>query len=231
MVAAIHGFALGGGLELAMGCHYRIATADARVGQPEVKLGILPGAGGTQRLPRLVGVKLALEMIAGGEPISATQAHQKGLIDELASGDLRQAAVALAGRLVRDKAPLRRVRDIAVPAAEAALFGDYRGGLQKRRRGVLAPLRCVEAVEAAVTMPFDQGLAKEAEIFRELMESDQAKAQRLFLLRRAARLAKIPDLARRPAAVAGAITSAAVIGRRLRWAAASPCASPRPASR
>ncbi len=120
VIAAIHGHALGGGLELAMGCHYRIATADSRLGQPEVKLGLLPGAGGTQRLPRLVGVALALEMIAGGEPISAKEAHQKGLIDELATSDLRQAAVAMAQRLVRDKAPLRRVRDIAIPAAEAA---------------------------------------------------------------------------------------------------------------
>ncbi len=209
VIAAIHGFALGGGLELAMGCHYRIATPDARLGQPEVKLGILPGAGGTQRLPRLVGLKLALEMIAGGEPITAKEAHQKGLIDELAAGDLRQAAVAMAQRLVRDQLPLKRVRDMAIPAAEAALFADYRGGLQKRKRGVLAPLRCVEAVEAAVTLPFDQGLAKEAEIFRALMESGQAKAQRYFFFAER-EAAKIPDLAA-DLPVHG-IKSAAVIG-------------------
>jgi 3-hydroxyacyl-CoA dehydrogenase len=209
VIAAIHGFALGGGLELAMGCHYRIATADARLGQPEVKLGILPGAGGTQRLPRLVGVKLALEMIVGGEPIGAKEALEKGLIDEIATGDLRQAAVAMAGRLVRDNAKLRRVRDLPIPPAESALFGDYRGTVERRRRGVLAPLRCVEAVEAAATLPFDEGLAKERDFFAELVNSDQAKAQRYFFFAER-EAAKIPDLAAETP-VQG-VKSAAIIG-------------------
>ena len=209
VIAAIHGHALGGGLELAMGCHYRIATADARLGQPEVKLGILPGAGGTQRLPRLVGVALALEMIAGGEPIGAKDALAKGLIDEIASGELRPAAIALAQRLVRDKAKLRRVRDIALPPSERAIFGEYRGTIAKRRRGVIAPLRCVEAVEAAATLPFDEGLAKERDIFLELVNSEQAKAQRYFFFAER-EAAKIPDLA--ADIPVQAVKSAAIIG-------------------
>jgi 3-hydroxyacyl-CoA dehydrogenase len=194
VIAAIHGYALGGGLEFAMGCHYRIATPETRLGQPEVKLGIIPGAGGTQRLPRLVGVPLALEMIAGGEPIGAKEALEKGLIDAIASGDLRADAVAFAQKLVRERAPLRRVRDLAVPPSDREAFGRYRGGVERRRRGVIAPLRCIEAVEAAATLPFDQGLARERELFADLVNSDQAKAQRYFFF--AEREAgKIPDLA------------------------------------
>jgi 3-hydroxyacyl-CoA dehydrogenase len=198
VIAAIHGHALGGGLELAMGCHYRIATVDARLGQPEVKLGILPGAGGTQRLPRLVGVPLALEMIAGGEPITAAQALEAGLIDEICPGDLRAAALAMADRLVRERAPLRRVRDLPVPKSDRAYAAQYRGTVEKRRRGVIAPLRCIEAVEAASTLPFDQGLAKERDFFIELVNSDQAKAQRHFFFaeREAAKVPGLPaDLA------------------------------------
>jgi 3-hydroxyacyl-CoA dehydrogenase len=193
VVAAIHGHALGGGLELAMGCHYRVATADARVGQPEVKLGLIPGAGGTQRLPRLVGLPLALEMIVGGEPIGAKQAREAGLIDEIATGDLRQAAVSYAERLVREHAPLRRVRDMAVAPSDREAIGRFRGGIEKRRRGVTAPVRCIEAVEAAASLPFDVGLAREREIFTALVNGDQAKAQRYFFF--AEREAgKIPDL-------------------------------------
>jgi 3-hydroxyacyl-CoA dehydrogenase len=209
VIAAIQGFALGGGLELAMGCHWRIATPDARLGQPEVKLGILPGAGGTQRLPRLVGVPVALDMIVGGDPIPAKDAHEKGLIDEIATGDLRRAAVALARRVVRDKAPLPRVRDLPIPALDPAFFDDYRASLAKRRRGVTAPLACIEAVEAAATLPFDDGLAKEAGIFVALMQSDQAKAQRYFFFAER-EAAKIPDLAA-DLPVQG-IKSAAVVG-------------------
>ena len=209
VVAAIHGHALGGGLELAMGCHYRIATADARLGQPEVKLGIIPGAGGTQRLPRLVGVPLALEMIAGGEPIGAKQALEKGLVDAIADGDLRKAAVAYAERLVRERAPLRRVRDLPIPPSDPQAFGSFRTGIERRRRGVMAPASCIAAVEAAATLPFDLGLARERELFTALVNSDQARAQRYFFF--AEREAgKIPDL---PAEVpVREIKRAAVIG-------------------
>ncbi|HZT52489.1 MAG TPA: 3-hydroxyacyl-CoA dehydrogenase NAD-binding domain-containing protein [Stellaceae bacterium] len=209
VVAAIHGHALGGGLELAMGCHYRIAAADARLGQPEVKLGLIPGAGGTQRLPRLVGVPLALEMIAVGEPIGARRALEVGLVDAIAEGDLRASAVAYAERLVRERAPLRRVRDLPMPAADPGAFGSFRGGIERRRRGVEAPIACIEAVEAAATLPFDEGLARERELFTALVNGEQARAQRYFFF--AEREAgKIPDI---PAELAPReIRRAAVIG-------------------
>ena len=209
VVAAIHGFAFGGGLELAMGCHYRIAAPGAQVGQPEVKLGLLPGAGGTQRLPRLVALPQALEMIALGEPIPVKDAKDKGLIDEIASGDLRADAVAYAERLARSKAPLRRVRDLPVKEPQdAAFFAKFRADLARRKRGVIAPQRCIDAVEATA-LPFDQGLARERELFQELVNSEQGKAQRYFFF--AEREAgKIPDL---PAEVAPLpVNRAAVIG-------------------
>ncbi|HUZ75112.1 MAG TPA: 3-hydroxyacyl-CoA dehydrogenase NAD-binding domain-containing protein [Stellaceae bacterium] len=208
VIAAIHGFALGGGLELAMGCHYRIATEDARLGQPEVKLGLIPGAGGTQRLPRLVGLNLALEMIAGGEPIGAKRALDVGLIDAIAAGDLRQEAVAYAARMVREPAPLRRVRDLPPPAADPAAIMHSREGFERRRRSVIAPQACIEAV-AASSLPIDQGLARERALFADLVNSDQAKAQRYFFF--AEREAgKIPDL---PADTpVQAVKRAAVIG-------------------
>ncbi|HXP31945.1 MAG TPA: 3-hydroxyacyl-CoA dehydrogenase NAD-binding domain-containing protein [Stellaceae bacterium] len=211
VVAAIRGAALGGGLELAMGCDYRLAAPDARLGQPEVKLGMLPGAGGTQRLPRLVGVPVALDMIALGEPIGAKEALDKGLIDEIASGDLRAAALAFAERLVGERRPRRRVRDLPVKdvPSDPEFFARYRATIEKRRRGVIAPASCIAAVEAAVALPFDQGLAREQELFLQLVNGDQAKAQRYFFF--AERDAgKIPDLA--PDTPAQAIAKAAIIG-------------------
>ena len=209
VIAALHGHALGGGLELAMGCHYRIAAPGTQLGQPEVKLGLLPGAGGTQRLPRLVGVEKALAMIVGGDPIGATEALERGLVDEIASGDLRTAAIAMANRLVAERAPLRRVRDLPIPAAPKEAFATERTNLARRRRGVIAPQRCVEAVEAAATLPFDEGLAREGAFFAELVNSDQAKAQRYFFFaeREAGKIPDLPgDVATQP------IARAAVIG-------------------
>ncbi len=209
VIAAIGGVAFGGGLELAMGCHWRIAAADARVGQPEVKLGLIPGAGGTQRLPRLVGMAKALDMICGGDPIAATEARELGLVDEIATGPLEAAAVAMAERLVREKAPLRRVRDLPAPAGDGDTVTRYRTGLDRRRRGAIAPLRCAEAVEAAASLPFDQGLARERDIFIELVNSEQAKAQRYFFFAERA-AAKVPDLA--DDAPTAPVARAAVIG-------------------
>ncbi|HUK59244.1 MAG TPA: 3-hydroxyacyl-CoA dehydrogenase NAD-binding domain-containing protein [Stellaceae bacterium] len=209
VIAAIAGVAFGGGLELAMGCHWRIATADARVGQPEVKLGLIPGAGGTQRLPRLVGLAKALDMICGGDPIAATEAHALGLLDEIAQGPLEAAAVAMAERLVREKAPLRRVRDLPPPRAEGEAVSRYRSGLDRRRRGADAPLRCAEVVEASASLSFEQGLAKERDIFIELVNSEQAKAQRYFFFAERA-AAKVPDLAED--AAGAPVARAAVIG-------------------
>ena len=195
VVAAIHGTALGGGLELALACHYRVAVPAARLGLPEVKLGILPGAGGTQRLPRLVGLALALDMITSGDPIDAGRARDAGLVDELAAGELRAAAVAFAEKAVREQLPLRRIRDLAdkLKVPEPDFFRNYRGALAKRRRGLEAPLACVDAVEAAATLPFDQGLKRERELFVKLLGGEQSKAQRYFFFAER-EAAKIPDV-------------------------------------
>jgi 3-hydroxyacyl-CoA dehydrogenase len=195
VIAAMHGTALGGGLELALACHFRIGTADAKFGLPEVKLGILPGAGGTQRLPRLVGLPLALEMITNGDPIGARPARENGLIDDIASGDLRASAIAFAERVIRDRLPLRRVRDLEdkLKVSEVDFFKTAKSALAKRRRGLEAPQACVEAVEAAATLPFDQGLKRERDLFAKLLTGEQSKAQRYFFFAER-EAAKIPDV-------------------------------------
>jgi 3-hydroxyacyl-CoA dehydrogenase len=211
VIAAIHGTALGGGLELALACHYRVATAEARLGLPEVKLGILPGAGGTQRLPRIVGVALALDMITSGDPIGATQARETGLVDEIAAGELSAAAVAFAEKAVRERLPLKRIRDMSgkLAVAEVDFFRNYRSALARRKRGLEAPQACVDAVEAAATLPFDQGLQRERELFVKLLGGEQSKAQRhVFFAEREAN--KIPDVP--PDTAVTPIRKAAVLG-------------------
>jgi 3-hydroxyacyl-CoA dehydrogenase len=194
IVAAIHGHALGGGLELAMGCHYRVTTAETKLGQPEVKIGITPGAGGTQRLPRLVGLKLALEMIVGGDPIDAKTALEHGLIDAIIDGDLRTDAIAFAERKLQERGPLPRMRDRPPPALpDANFFAAARADLAKRKPGIAAPQACIDALEASV-LPIDDGLKREAEIFAGTVFSEQARALRyLFFAERDA--AKVPGLA------------------------------------
>ncbi|WP_346767228.1 3-hydroxyacyl-CoA dehydrogenase NAD-binding domain-containing protein [Enterovirga aerilata] len=198
VVAAIHGTALGGGLEMALGCHYRVAVPSARVGLPEVKLGILPGAGGTQRLPRIVGVERALEMITSGEHVPAPKAKEAGLIDELAPEEgLRQAALDFAKRLVAEGKGPRKVRDLSdkVEAARGKpeVFADFAKANARRFRGFEAPAACIEAVKAAVELPFEQGIAKERDLFLKLVAGTQSKAQRyVFFAEREVR--KIPDL-------------------------------------
>src|SRR5262245_50046235 len=171
VVCAIHGTALGGGLETAMACHYRVAVASAQVGQPEVKLGLIPGAGGTQRLPRLAGVARAAEMSATGDPVRAADALQAGILDRIVDGDLLQGAVAFAREVAGQ--PPRRTRDLTAklgdPQANAAALRAVRETIAKRARGLLAPLKAVEAVEAAATMPFAEGMKKEAELFKECL--------------------------------------------------------------
>ena len=194
IVAAIHGHALGGGLELSMGCHYRVTTKDARMGQPEVKLGLTPGAGGTQRLPRLVGLPLALEMIVGGDPIAAPLALERGLIDSIIEGELRAGAIAFAENLLQEKAPLKRVRDLPPPSLpDPDFFVQARAGLAKRRPHLQAHDSCVAAVEASL-LPFDEGLAREAEIFAATVASDQSKALRyqFFAERDTAKVSSLP---------------------------------------
>lgn len=206
VIAAIHGTALGGGLEVALGCHYRIATPDARFGLPEVKLGLLPGAGGTQRLPRLIGAAEALEMIVDGKPISAQHALRIGLVDELAEADLASAALALARRVQHEDLAQRRVSALAAPEADSELFTAAEQGLRQRRRGYEAPLSCVKAVRASVEQPFDKGLQIERALFDELKASPQSRALRhAFFAER--QLHKLPF-----AAKARSVSRAAVIG-------------------
>lgn len=197
IVAAIHGTALGGGLEVALGCHYRVAVSSAKCGFPEVKLGILPGAGGTQRAPRVIGVKPALDLIVNGDPISAAEAKQLGLLDRIVEGDLLESAVTFARELTVESASLPRTSELAGKIQEAKgrpeIFAEYEKEIRRRKRGFEAPLRCIEAVKAAVEMPFEQGLARERELFSRCVASDQSVAQRhVFFAER--EVSKIPDV-------------------------------------
>ena len=195
VVAAIHGTALGGGLEVAFGCHYRCAVASGQVGFPEVKLGLLPGAGGTQRLPRLTGVEAALALIVAGDPIPAPKARALGIIDEVVPGDLLEGACAYAERLVAEGKPPRKIRDMQdkLRGTDPAVFVEFRKGLERSARGFFAPFRCVDAVEAAATLPFDEGLKRERELFAQCMQSTQSKAQiHVFFAER--EVSKIPDV-------------------------------------
>jgi 3-hydroxyacyl-CoA dehydrogenase len=193
-VAAINGVAAGGGLELALGCHARIAAPAARIGLPEVKLGLLPGAGGTQRLPRLIGVEPALELIVSGELAPAEKALKLGIADEVAA-DAVAAAVARAEALAAAGEPPRKTSALAdrIAAVEPGFFAEYRKATAKRFRGFEAPQRCIDCVEWAATLPFAEGLAKERAAFKEREYSEQSKAQRhVFFAEREA--AKIPDV-------------------------------------
>ena len=192
VVAALHGTVFGGGLEIALGCHARVAAPGTRLGQPEVKLGLLPGGGGTQRLPRAVGATEALKMIVSGEPVSAADALRDGLVDSITEGDLTQYAIALAQRLAATE-KLRRLRDddgrLAEDRANRSRFDAVAQELTKRARGQRAPYACVEAVRAALDLPFDAGLERERMLFAELMAGEQSKALRhlFFAERNAAR--------------------------------------------
>src|SRR5579883_885393 len=166
-IAAIHGTALGGGLEVALGCHYRAALATAQVGLPEVKLGIIPGAGGTQRLPRLIGAKAALDMISTGDFVRAPQAKALGIIDEIVEGNLLDGALRFAEAAIARGTAGRRVREsdakLVDARGNAGLFAEYRAAVKKRARGQESPVRAVDAVEAAATLPFEHGLKRERE--------------------------------------------------------------------
>jgi 3-hydroxyacyl-CoA dehydrogenase len=197
VVAAIHGTALGGGLEVTLACHYRVGVKTARFGLPEVKLGILPGAGGTQRLPRVVGVEKGLSMMVSGDPIGADEALKAGLIDEIVDGDLAAAAVAFAEKVLNERRPLRKIRDLddklAAVRGKPEVFANFRKSIARQTRGFRAPENIVRAVEAAVSLPFDQGLKRERELFVELLDSPESKAQRYFFFAER-EAAKIPDV-------------------------------------
>ncbi len=198
VVAAIHGTALGGGLEVALTCHYRVGVPSAKCGLPEVKLGLLPGAGGTQRLPRIVGAEKALEMVTSGEHVSAKWAAEVGLVDALVDeGKLRDGAIAFAKKIVAEKRPLKRVRDLneKMEAARGKLeiFANFRKANAKKFRGFEAPEANIKCVEAAVNLPFDEGLKFERTEFMKLMTGSQSAAQRyVFFAERA--VWKVPDV-------------------------------------
>ena len=197
VIAVLHGTAFGGGLETAMACHYRIADAGAKVGQPEVKLGLIPGAGGTQRLPRLAGAKVALDMIVSGNPIGAKAAVDAGIIDKLSGGDLMADALEFARELANQDKPLPKVRDgqVDMNGLPKTFFADYRAGIARKTRGYFAPERNIQAVEAAVNLPFDKGMKRERELFIECMENRQSAAlQHVFFAERLA--GKVPGIPR-----------------------------------
>lgn len=211
IVAAIHGTALGGGLETAMGCHYRCAVASARVGLPEVLLGLLPGASGTQRLPRLAGVKKALDMMISGRPITAAEALEVGIVDEIVEGDLREGAIAFTSRLLDENAELRPISkmDVNAEGIDDAFFSEYREQMQRNTRGFFSPEQIVQCVEAAVSLPYQEALQLERSLFDKCKASTHSTAQRhlFFAEREVAKVADVPkDTPRRE------INTVAVIG-------------------
>jgi 3-hydroxyacyl-CoA dehydrogenase len=200
VIAAIHGTALGGGFEVALMCHYRVAVPSARFGLPEIKLGIIPGAGGTQRLPRLIGVENAAEAILSGTPFSAKQALQWGVIDAMADeGKLREGALGFARKVVDTRMPLRKVRDLKdkVEAARGRpeIFEKIRRDNARKYRGFEAWHGALRAIQAAVDLPFDEGMKRERDEFQKLVTTDQSKAQRyvFFAERKVWKIADVPD--------------------------------------
>jgi 3-hydroxyacyl-CoA dehydrogenase len=195
VVAAIHGSAFGGGLEVAMSCHYRVAVRRAKVGQPEVKLGIIPGAAGTQRLPRLAGVAKAVEMCSEGGPIGAEEAARLGIVDKLIDSDLLTGAIAFAKEIAEK--PILKTRErnskLGTPEQNGPIFAAARDTARKKQRGMKAPLVTIDAVEAATRLPFDEGCQVERKLFEKCLASSQAKAlMHVFFAEREA--AKIPDI-------------------------------------
>jgi 3-hydroxyacyl-CoA dehydrogenase len=196
VVAAVHGTALGGGLEVALGCHYRVAVPSAKLGTPEVKLGLLPGAGGTQRLPRVAGVETALQMCATGTPIGAKEASDCGLVDRLVEGELLPHAVAFAEE-VRDVRPLPKSseRQDRLDGVDPAIFDEFRKANERKFKGYDAPGANIRAVEVATRKPYAEGVIEERKLFMELMSGTQAKAQQYFFFaeRKAAKIDDIPE--------------------------------------
>jgi 3-hydroxyacyl-CoA dehydrogenase len=194
-IAAIHGTAFGGGFETALGCHYRIGIDSAQVGLPESKLGVLPGAGGTQRLPRLVGAEQGLDMMVSGDPISAGAALSSGAVDRVVTDNLEQAALEYAAELLETAAPLRITSELPGPTVADGFFDDYAKAMARRTRGFEAPARILKCVSAACNLDFQTGLAIEHKLFQECMASTQSAAMRyLFFADRA--VAKIPGIGR-----------------------------------
>lgn len=211
VVMAIHGMAFGGGLELAMSGHYRVAAPDAQVGQPEVKLGIIPGAGGTQRLPRLAGVAKAVEMCAQGNPVPAREAFEVGILDQLIEGDLLTGAIVFVRSVLEKPAPKTRERNekLGVSEQNAAIFTAARATARQKQRGMMAPLAAIDAVEAATRLSFDEGCEIEKKLFNDCLFSDQSKAlMHVFFGER--EVAKVPDIPKETSILP--VNSVAVVG-------------------
>ncbi len=210
-VMAIHGTAFGGGLELAMSGHYRVAAPGAQVGQPEVKLGLIPGAAGTQRLPRLAGVATAAEMCTGGNPVKAEEALSAGILDRLIDGDFLTGAVAFAHEIAAKPAPKTRERNrkLGTPEENATIFAAARDTVRKKQRNLIAPLAAIDAIEAATRLAFEEGCQAEAKLFLDCLYSDQSKALiHVFFGER--EVAKIPDVPKETPVIP--VNSAAVVG-------------------
>jgi len=213
LIAALHGTPLGGGLEIALACHFRVAAPGTRLGLPEIKLGLIPGAGGTQHLPRLVGVDKALRMILSGNTVSAKEALADGLVDAITDGDLTSSAVAFARKVVAENRPAQRTRDredkLAAMRANPVAFDEVVAAQVKRTRGLHAPAAAVEAIRMVLDVPIDAALERERGMFLELLAGDQSKAQRhiFFAEREAAKVADLPAGTK-----AREIARAAVIG-------------------
>ena len=209
VIATLAGYWLGGGLELALSCHYRVASRKTQVGQPEVALGFPPGAGGTQRLPRLAGVEAALAMIVSGTPIDAPEAAEKGILDRVIDGDLLGGAVAFAEERIAAGPPHVLARERTPELKDPDVFAATRKRLERRARGQRAPVACLECVEAALTLPFDEGIRNERAIFEECMASAESRALRhVFFAERAVR--KVPGIGKETPV--RAIESAAIVG-------------------
>ena len=214
VIAAIHGTALGGGLEVALTCHYRIAVPSAKCGLPEVNLGLLPGAGGTQRLPRVVGVEKALQMVTSGQHVPAKQCLEMGLVDEISNEDnLRQDSISFAKKIVSENRPLVKISEMndKVEAARGNenIFKDFRASIARKARGFLAPEYNIQCIEAAVNKSFSEGIKVERKLFMELVTGTQSAAQRYaFFAQR--QVAKIPDI--EPDTEIKPFTSIGVIG-------------------
>ncbi len=196
VIAAIGGICMGGGLELALGCHFRVASPGAKIALPEVKLGLLPGAGGTQRLPRAIGVEAALNMIVSGAPVPSEQFKGTPLIDEIIDGELLEGALAFARKVVTERRPVSRLRDVNIDYPNADAFFQFaRNSVGPLAKNFPAPLKCIEAVAAAVSRPFDEGLKLERELFMQLVQTPESRALRhaFFAERAAAKIVDVPE--------------------------------------
>jgi 3-hydroxyacyl-CoA dehydrogenase len=219
VIAALHGTALGGGLELALGCHYRVAAPRTKLGFPEIKLGLIPGAGGTQRLPRIVGVEKALAMILSGEPIDAEEGKQCGLVDAVLSGRLEEEAIAFARKQLSECAPLKRVRDsddkLAAWRADPSSIDALAARHPQRSGDRRAVAAAIDAIRAALKLPFDEALAREREAFVALRDSDESRAQRylFFAERQTRQVANMPTRTTPQEIARAAVIGAGTMGR------------------